>query len=360
MPETGTSASGSSGPGGGAIARGGGAILLLAGGFGLLASGIEAGFTLPAAVAAAGLGAVWLALEWGMALRRARGEASASERLRTERSRLRSEKDGLEQAYRELRSQQADLVNSARLATLGSLVAGIAHELDTPLGSLRSNHDTLRRAMSKLQVILEDERVDESELDEVRRIVRALDGVMDTNDLAMDRMIGLVGSLRTFGRPDSSERDRIDLHEALDDTVRLLEHRLGEGVRLEKSYGRLPRVECHPAEVNQVFMNLLLNASQALEGPGEIEIRTAARDDTVEIEVRDTGKGIPDEHLDRIFEPGFSTRGSRMGMGLGLLITHQIVDRHGGQIEVESEVGEGTSFTVSLPVSLPASADEGG
>jgi signal transduction histidine kinase len=151
----------SAGSGAGAVARGGAAGFLLAVGIVLLASGLEIGYAVPVGTAAAGLGAVWLALEWGFALRRARTEARASERLRAERNRLRSEKAGLEQEYGEIRSEQAQLVNSTRLATLGSLVAGIAHELDTPLGSLRSNHDTLRRALSKLQTILEDQRVDE-------------------------------------------------------------------------------------------------------------------------------------------------------------------------------------------------------
>lgn len=337
------------------VLRGGLAALLLAGGLlaTILGAGGLAGRGAPLAALAGG---AWLGVEWALALRRARARGDEAERLRGEERRLRERRRQLEDAVARLRSEQADLVNSTRLATLGSLVAGIAHELDTPLGSLSSSHDTLRRAMGRLQEILADERVDPSELEDVRRIVRALDGVMDASGLAVDRMVGLVGSLRTFGRPDGATRDLVDVHRALDDTVTLVRHRLGDRIAVETSYGDLPRIECFPAELNQAFMNLLLNATQAIEGSGRISLRTSAGDGEVEVEIRDDGSGIPEEDLERIFEPGFSTRGSRVGMGLGLLITQQVVDRHGGRIEVESEVGVGTSFTLRLPLRLPASA----
>lgn len=332
----------------------------------LLAAGLVVGFLGPggdlgarAAPMAAAAGGVWLYAEWILALRRARTRSSEAEARREETRRLREEARELASSYADLRSEQADLVQSTRLATLGSLVAGIAHELDTPLGSLRSSHDTLRRALERLQEILADERVDESELDEVRRIVRAVDGVMDASGLATGRMVDLVGSLRTFGRPDGSERDLVDVREALEETLTLVEHRFGERIRVETAHGDLPTIECYPAELNQAFMNLLLNASQAIEGEGRIEIRTSAADGAVEVEIRDTGRGIPGDHLERIFEPGFSTKGSRVGMGLGLLITRQVVDRHGGDVEVESEVGVGTAFTLRLPVRLPE-GDRGG
>ena len=266
-----------------------------------------------------------------------------------------------EAALARLREAQAELVSSARLATLGTMVAGIAHELNTPLGALNSNHDVLRRSLEHLQEILADERVDEDELDQVRRIVSAVDGIIRTNNMAVDRMVSLVKSLRSFGRPDRAEVDRVDLHEGIDSTLEILRHELRDGIRVVKDYGELPEVKCYPNQLNQVFMNLLLNAIQALpDGEGTIEIRTRARDgERVSIRVRDDGVGIPEEDRRRIFEPGFTTKGggsgdsSRMGMGLGLLICHQVVDRHGGEIEVESEPGEGTAFTVRIPTELP-------
>jgi two-component system, NtrC family, sensor kinase len=243
----------------------------------------------------------------------------------------------------------AELVSQARLATLGMLVAGLAHEINTPLGALNSNHDVLRRALNKLQEILADEVVEPHELDEVRRIVRAVDGILQVNDMAVERMTGLVRSLRDFGRIDGADVAFTDLHEGIDGTLAILAHQLRH-VRVTRDYGELPSVECQPQQINQVFMNLLLNAAQAVPEGGSITIRTRADADSVQVMVSDTGRGIATEHVGRIFEPGFTTKEARMGMGLGLLICRQIVDGHNGRITVESEAGSGTTFTVTLPV----------
>jgi two-component system, NtrC family, sensor kinase len=256
----------------------------------------------------------------------------------------------LERVRAEAAAQQAELIGAAKLATLGSFVAGIAHELNTPMGALNSNHDVLRRALDKLQAILADEVVDASELQEVRRIVRALDGVMKVNDMAVERMVQLVTSLRSFGRPDRAERDRIDLHESIDSTLAIIAHQLRDRVTVVREYGELPRVECYAQQVNQVFMNVLVNAAQAISGPGTVTIRTRSNGSTVTIDVVDNGVGIAPENLQRIFEPGFTTKGGRIGMGLGMLIVRQIVERHDGSIRVTSEVGAGTTVSVELPV----------
>jgi two-component system NtrC family sensor kinase len=228
-------------------------------------------------------------------------------------------------------------------------VAGIAHELNTPLGSLHSNHDVLRRALGRLQVILEDEHVDQTELDELRRVVRALDGVMKVNDLAVERMMQMVKSLRSFGRPDRSERDVVDLHEGLESTIALLGHQMRPRITLQRDYGQIPEIDCYPNQLNQVWMNLLVNAIYAIQGEGTITVRTRASDGRVTVRVEDTGVGIPPENLERIFQPGFTTKGGRIGMGLGLLIVSQIVEQHRGRVSVESQPGQGTTFTVVLP-----------
>lgn len=258
-------------------------------------------------------------------------------------------------------AEVVEAVNVARLATLGLLLAGVAHEVNTPIGALASNHDVLKRALEKLQDILADEVVDESELVEVRRIVRALAGIMRVNDLAIERVVGLVASLRTFGRLDRSEVDRVDLHEGIDTTLVLLRHRLEDRIVIQRDFGQLPMVECYPQQLNQVFMNLLMNAVQAIEGPGEISIRTRPVGETeVEVLIRDTGSGMDRETLQRIFDPGFTTKNQRVGMGMGLLISRRVVDRHGGTIEVRSEPRAGTTFTLRLPIELPPHADTGG
>jgi two-component system, NtrC family, sensor kinase len=247
----------------------------------------------------------------------------------------------------------AEVVNQAKLATLGMLVAGVAHEVNTPLGAINSNHDVLRRALARLQAILADEVVDPHELEEVRRIVKAVDHILHVNDIAVDRMNTLVRSLRTFGRLDRAEVDWADLREGIDATLTILAHETRD-VTIDVEYEELPRVRCHPDRLNQVWMNLILNAVHAMDGGGTLTIRAASDgEDAVRVVVRDTGRGIEPEHLERIFEPGFTTKAGRVGMGLGLLIARQVVEHHQGRIEVESEPGQGATFTVTLPVQGP-------
>ncbi len=249
----------------------------------------------------------------------------------------------------------AAVVNSAKLATLGRLVAGVAHELNTPMGALNSNHDTLKRALNRLQVILADEVVEPTELDEVRRVVAAVAAILRVNDLAIERMRQLVTSLRSFGRPDQAEVDRVDVHDGIEAALTILRHELEGRIEVRREYASLPLLECYPQQLGQVFMNLLMNAVQAIPERGEITIRTGLSEDAVRVEIEDTGTGIAPEYVSRIFEPGFTTKGERVGMGLGLLITQQIIDRHQGSIAVRSTPGRGTTFTVSLPARAMAS-----
>ncbi len=251
----------------------------------------------------------------------------------------------------ELRRAQTELVNSAKLATLGSLVAGVAHEINTPLGALHSNHDVIERALNKLQDILEDEVVTPDELEEVRKIVRAMDGVLHTNGIAVGRMVKLVDSLRTFGRPDRADVDRVDLHEGIEGTLALLGHEIHD-IEILREFGDIPLVECYPDRINQVFMNLLLNALQAMGEHGTLTIRTRSNSNQASVAISDTGPGISPETREHLFDPGFTTKGERVGMGLGLAISRQIVDQHSGDMEVDSVLGEGTTFTVSLPLDL--------
>jgi signal transduction histidine kinase len=140
-----------------------------------------------------------------------------------------------------------------------------------------------------------------------------------------------------------------DLHEGIDSTIPLIQHQLKQGISIVKEYGQIPTVMCYPSRMNQVFLNLLVNAVQAIEGEGSITIRTSADDDAVRLKFIDTGNGIPKENLDRVFDPGFTTKGVGVGTGLGLPICYQIIQDHRGEISIESEVGKGTTVTVSLP-----------
>ena len=249
----------------------------------------------------------------------------------------------------ELDGTRQEMLDSTRLASLGNLVAGLVHEINTPIGALHSNHDVLKRALDRLQAILADEQVEPHELQEVRKVVRALYEIESVNTLAVERVDQLVKSLRSFGRPGSAEVGWANLHEGIDSTLAITRHEL-TGVEVVKDYGTLPMVLCRAVQLNQVFMNLVVNARQAMRDSGKLTIRTRADGDRVRISIADTGCGIPPENRTRIFQPGFTTKGARVGMGMGLLIARQIVEHHQGRIDVQSEVNKGTEFTITLPV----------
>ena len=171
---------------------------------------------------------------------------------------------------------------------------------------------------------------------------------------ACQRIDQIVRTLRNFARLDESERKSADLHEGLDSTLTLAAHLLKNRITVQREYGDLPHVLCYPNQLNQVFLNLIVNAAQAVEGAGTITIRTRRADGSVVVEISDTGCGIPPENLTKIFDPGFTTKGVGVGTGLGLAICYRIVANHQGRIEVESTVGAGTTFRITLPISGPA------
>ncbi len=260
----------------------------------------------------------------------------------------------LQTAYQKLQETQAQLVHSANMAAMGQLVAGVAHELNTPLGALKSNIDVFQRGLLKLEGSL-GEQAGAGE-NESTRILQHLEKLAGVSVEAVERAGTIVTDLRRFARLDEAEFGRVDLHEGLDRTLSLLARELGSTVRVHKDYADLPLVDCYPKQLNQAFMNLLMNAGQAMEEEkGEILIKTAHQKDEVLVEIRDTGKGIPEEQLEKIFEPGFTTKGVGVGTGLGLSIVHQIIERHRGRIEVESQVGQGASFKIWLPLAAEKS-----
>lgn len=278
----------------------------------------------------------------------------------SERKRVQEELDrtyaGMEQQVQartlELQKKQAQLVYADKMAALGQLVAGVAHEINTPLGAIKSNVDTLMRSMQRLAEAIEQTTAscDPAPLRRVAKLLETSVKLNAINEQAVERIVGIVSSLRQFARLDQAAIDSIDLHQSIDNTLVLVQHQLKHRIQVHKDYGTLPLVRCHPEQINQVFMNLLVNAGHAIEGKGDIFIRTWSAGDRVAVELRDTGKGIPAEHLARIFDPGFTTKGVGVGTGLGLSIVHGIVDEHHGTIEVESEAGKGTTFRVWLPI----------
>ena len=280
--------------------------------------------------------------------------AQAHERLRqlaeTLEERVRERTAELDQKNRALRETQAQLVQQGKMAALGMLAAGVAHEINTPIGSLRSNAELSASAAKKVRQRL----AASPELQGDRAIGRAIGAIEHAAAIDLDaceRIERIVGALRNFARLDEAEQKRAELHEGIDSTLRLLQSRLGERISVVRRFGTLPAVLCYPNLMNQVFMNLLANAVDAIEGEGTITIGSRlAGDDTVELTFADTGSGIEAAHLERIFDPGYTTRGVGVGTGLGLAICYRIMQQHGGTIEVDSEVGAGTTFTLRLPL----------
>jgi signal transduction histidine kinase len=257
----------------------------------------------------------------------------------------------LERRNRELQETQLQLVQSEKMASLGELVAGVAHELNTPMGAIKSNTQIAGNALTLVQNSLDSYcDSDANKKKHLLKVVRQLETMNQVNQGATQRMIKIVDSLCSFARLDEAEWKSTDVHLGIDDTLTLIQHKLSGRVRVIKEYGNLPMITCYPRQLNQVFMILLANAVEAIEGEGEIRIRTYTEDRNAIIKITDTGKGFPPELRWRVFDPGFTTKGVGVGTGLGLSICYQIVTKHRGSIEVDSQLGSGSTFTVTVPV----------
>jgi len=293
--------------------------------------------------------------------RRARQQDIAQRLLEKEIAHKRTELDearkleqaleDLEQANRHLRDTQSQLVQNEKMASLGMLVAGVAHEINTPVGAIGSMHNTLVRAVDKLRQSIHEcsSHADQATMD---RFLKVIDDANSVIESGTERVNNIVHRLRSFARLDEAELVRADINEGLEDTLVLAHHELKYDIELDRQFGDIPGIACYAGQLNQVFLNLLVNARQAIKGKGRITIRTAYEDNHVVIEISDNGQGIPPDNLARIFDPGFTTKGAGVGTGLGLSICYQIIQSHHGEIRATSTVGEGTSFTIRIPDNL--------
>ncbi|MDD5176669.1 MAG: ATP-binding protein [Sterolibacterium sp.] len=268
-----------------------------------------------------------------------------------------------------LGATQVQLLQSEKLASIGQLAAGVAHEINNPIGYIHSNIGSLESYLDDLFRILDAYAGVEDALStdtpayaELRRLKAKFDldflredipKLMAESREGITRVRKIVQDLKDFSRVDSGQEWKwADLHRGLDSTLNVASNEIKYKAEVVKEYGDLPEVECLPSEINQVFLNLLVNAAHAIaEGQrGTITLRSGCDDRQVWIEVADTGSGIAPEILKRIFEPFFTTKPIGKGTGLGLSLSHGIVKKHGGRIEVNSEVGQGTTFRVILPI----------
>jgi len=270
----------------------------------------------------------------------------------------------LEEAYQTLQSSQLTIMQQEKMASIGQLAAGVAHEINNPIGFISSNLRTLQKYQGGIFEYLDaqESRLAEGgmeqeaqELAELKKRLKIDYLRQDSGDLISESLEGaervrqIVAGLKSFSRVDQAEQGLADINECLDSTINIVWNELKYKATLERDYGALPRTWCYPQQLNQVFMNLLVNAGHAIEDQGVIRVRTRLEKDRILISVSDSGCGITDEHQSRIFEPFFTTKEVGKGTGLGLSIAYDIIQKHNGDIRVQSEPGKGTCFTILLP-----------
>jgi two-component system NtrC family sensor kinase len=269
-----------------------------------------------------------------------------------------------------LRQSEMQLMQAEKMSSLGQMVAGVAHEVNTPLGYVKSNLQLLLDAHKELTSLLAlhqklKEQILHGSSSAVAKLLNEIEERSETATLhaeveklclnsldGIERIQDLVSSLKNFSRLDEAAFKQIDLNENIESTLKIAAHLIREkGIKVEKDFGTLPEIPAYPAQLNQVFLNLLTNAVQAItHDKGKIKITTRKEGEHVVVKVSDNGTGILPEHLNKIFEPFFTTKEVGKGTGLGLSIVYKIIEKHGGKISVESEVGKGSTFTVLLPI----------
>jgi signal transduction histidine kinase len=292
--------------------------------------------------------------------------AARTQELSIANQELQQRHQQLEAAYQELARAQDQLIHSEKMASLGLLVAGVAHELNNPISYVRSNLDFIEDYIERLAGIIETYAADadrpaapSQRRGDARKQAAGYDATLKTlRDLiascreGTERVKKIVLDLRVFSRTDDVGLVFADLHEGIESTLNILVRQYQDRVTIHRDYGYLPPVECYPGQINQVFMNLLQNAAQAIPRQGDLWIRTEADGDRTRIRIKDNGAGIAEEHLQRLFDPFFTTKAVGAGTGLGLSISYGIIKKHGGTIQVASKINEGTEFTIELPVRL--------
>jgi len=262
---------------------------------------------------------------------------------------LKNKNTELKKLLKELKETQSQLIQSEKMATLGNLVAGVMHEMNSPMGALNSTTDITIRSILQLKSFrdLSNAAV---KPDKFKKNLDILEKNIRVLVASSERLTAILNSLRSFVRLDESPYQESDLQVDIDNTLTLIENQIPKEIKIEKKYEDIPRTYCYPAELNQVFMNLLTNAVEAIKDQGTITIHTFQKEGDIHLSFKDTGRGIPKKQLPHLFEPGFSKKGNRVKAAIGLFTSYNIIDRHQGKITVKSTPGNGSTFTVVLPV----------
>lgn len=275
--------------------------------------------------------------------------------------------DEIEKAYKELKAAQVKLVHSEKMSSLGQLVAGVAHELNNPINFIYGNIEHLKNYAHDMKDLIDkytsfEESLTDSQKEEISEIkeeidyeylLEDLDDLLDSCKEGSERTRQIVLDLRNFSRLDEANLKEVNIHEGIDSTLNILHNKYKNCIEVIKNYDQsIPNIFCFAGQLNQVFMNLLANAAQAIDkkGQGTVTITTQKDDSHVKIIISDSGCGITAENLSKIFDPFFTTKDVGEGTGLGLSVSYGIIEKHNGTITVESKIGEGTTFTVKIPL----------
>ena len=292
------------------------------------------------------------------------------EKLKNLFEELEAKNSELEYAYNELKKSQQKIIQQEKMASIGQLAAGIAHEINNPVGFVMSNLNSMGKYTERLcQFIgIQSEALKnmsghtggaETILENVREKRRAFKVDYIADDFGniikeslegTERVKRIVQDLKNFSRMDEVEQKPADINGGIESTINVVWNELKYKTDVKKEYGEIPFTKCNLGQLNQVFMNILVNAAQAIEEHGKIFVKTQQRDGYIVVSISDTGCGIPEEKLNRIFEPFFTTKEVGKGTGLGLSVAYDIVKKHNGDISVASEIGKGTTFTITIPI----------
>jgi two-component system, NtrC family, sensor kinase len=306
-------------------------------------------------------------LQKDLEIQNSRLQQEIMERTRIE-SELQKSKADLEQMVIELKTAQSRILQQEKMASIGQLAAGVAHEINNPIGFIISNLSSLQKYMNKMvEFISADiERVSCGQLPECHEhfeqlsahkkslkldyIIRDVGMLIAESNEGADRIKKIVQDLKTFSHLNEDQLKIADINAGLESTINIVYNELKYKARLVKELGNIPQTVCNLGQLNQVFMNVLVNAAQSMESLGEIAVRSHCDGGNIVVSISDTGCGIPEDKLDRIFEPFYTTKDVGKGTGLGLSIAYDIIKKHGGEIKVESRVGSGTTFRIYIPV----------
>ncbi|MDE2009260.1 MAG: PAS-domain containing protein [Candidatus Omnitrophica bacterium] len=291
--------------------------------------------------------------------------------------RRQTERD-LQEAYNELKSAQSQLVQSEKMASIGQLAAGVAHEINNPLGFISNNMELLGQYVGEYTQILRmlevlKKSMEEGDMGKARATIKEIDkfseeiqldyimndtgNLLQHNQRGLERIQKIVLDLKTFAREGNDNMELLRVEEIIDSILSIVHNEIKYKAELKKDYGQTPLVKCSAQRMGQVFINMFVNAAQAIEDKGTIEVKTYTKDGYVCTDISDTGKGISPENLKKIFDPFFTTKPIGKGTGLGLSVSHEIIKKHNGHIKVRSKVGEGTVFTVMLPAVVSSAAE---